>query len=621
MAEVAKQRRESPNPEFELNETLVGDQYEFDASDLPPVQLYIKKLTIFLLFLYHYDVMAIYKGTHASASRQRYKSYLIDELRIEPDHRDRLAHKWRLIYYCLYVMFVIRFATVCVVQVILYQANIHVRVGMDSQENGTFQTTTYDYSDTLTISFLRHSGLLDCFSSALSYHPGMSLMIYMSLLLSVSYTMTYIPYKYTNEPINSFFMRFFLDPNRERRRIYLVLGEKIKETLSNIERSRRPLCTLDLLYLGSHKFGPEPVISKQSYPLAISQHKHMSTFEPPVLATSLEVAPLQNLDPLLCPTRYSREYYLQVWSQSLIVSPLVASVLIVIDLFLQYHVIRVMKKVRCQTRYLLESSSLVELLTWPDWMSLFETNVTLIIVGTLVTLLCINMVMHSLSQLMLIYEIRYYYLDLLNALRLINYPITGTRPPIIATSRSELGRKTIRASEFDRQLMMNPKMLFLNDALLKTLVKARVSMEDFDTVATYMSEQVASILTLYGSFLISTLIADRIDGNNFEGMRPTIQYFWTGSGLLLTMCAYVYSKMIQLEPIVWSIIAQLKTLENLTVRNEDLECLVRSWVDFSTKQSASDPRYSVRPFGISLTYRMVLRMNFFVITLAALLRE
>lgn len=96
------------------------------------------------------------------------------------------------------------------------------------------------------------------------------------------------------------------------------------------------------------------------------------------------------------------------------------------------------------------------------------------------------------------------------------------------------------------------------------------------------------------------------------------------SNINLAMSAYVFTKIFPIEQIVWStFFAQLEALQ------EDHNKFVGSELDFFVKswhcvQCSQRTHAIVRPFGSSLTCRMLLRTlftNFSVITIVVQLRD
>lgn len=600
---------------------LQEERDHFDPDDLPWDVFIFRRILIYLLVLYNYDVFAIYKGKYAGSSRAKYRHFMVAELRMKPDYWDGWRIRWKFVHTIVYVIFSIRYTAICIVQLILYQAKLSAdnsnkssERNMEDYSTGPMSTEYGDrHPNTPAIKLLSDYHILDIFSSALADHPGVSLMIHIALLASVTYSFLLVPQKYAKKPLNSPLMRFRIDPLREIRRMELFVGEKIEDVIWNLNCHSTVGWSRSDWSAKQFKSTTVECVSRHSTERSPDNHgfeRATST----IVRANTRLATLKP-DPILTPARYNLNYYRKICSRARDLSYVVIVLAVSFLVLLQRNIIKSITDIQCNSR---QMCTLREAFTWRDIESLGHMTMVMLWTGSFISVQIIELLLYVISQLHSINEVKYYLTDLLNAIRLLNDSSVELRV-FLRNNRKLMFMTNNRCNDRTDGIFED-----LNGALLKTLIKTRVSKDDLNVFTGQMSELVSSILVLFGSILILALSAGKIGGNDIATMRTNVFIsIWIGSNILLIECAYVFTKMTRIEQLIWSIVALLRTLQarHCDIVGGELECLIKSWNDFALKQNTPDARNAVRPFGFSLTYRMVLKMNFSVITIAALLKQ
>lgn len=166
-------------------------------------------------------------------------------------------------------------------------------------------------------------------------------------------------------------------------------------------------------------------------------------------------------------------------------------------------------------------------------------------------------------------------------------------------------------------------------SLLRTFVKVVVTCDEIKKIANNVRQFVESV-SILASCVIGAIFVVSLTAGFETKLIPLIWYaiVWIGLNLILIGCAFVHSHSIEPEKIAWSILAELRIYQDLASQIRELssyqmssgllDLLARRWYKLVGGYSLSDRGYSINPYGFRITFRQVIRMNFFVISLVSL---
>lgn len=570
---------------------------------------------IYSHILYNYDLYAIYKGTHRQHKKSRYRFYLKPELKVDLGSIDEWLYRLRSLFLFCYLLMLARFSTICFVQLANYHATTYDRrqfLAYHSSQDLSETIRIRRVSDTRLSAFIKRFNLDENLSNYLSDFPGISLGTYIVLFASITYVIVYMPYYYSTKPMDCVYLRIGIDFHRERTRIDLVIKEQMESLLMAIETNRifnssrmiqrqqkLPLCeSAACTYRQRLRLQPFRTMTRNV------PRKHPIAFE---------------FHPSLRPASYTVEYYKRIWHLVTISGLTVVPGLVLFASTILFYSFSWTTQIKCHlngtnpckfasARTKLEIYSLFELACVVFWFGLMLVTSTL---STIVSLI---------AQLDSIDEMKSDLNDLLSALRLIS----------LAHRKSDDGTHSM-SSDLDKKILraVMTKEPYLQDALLQILVKTRVNLNEFMTQAEFLSNEVSSFLFYFGSSIVVIIVVSKMDGPHIAFMQTTIFIFlWICSNLMLIACAHMYSEICKLQRIGWSIMAQLseklalEICSTSEISNAIIAQLAMNWERTVRDDRFADVRNSVRPFGVSLTYKQMLQLNFYITSLAALvLRE
>lgn len=593
------------------------------SESLPLFESIIEGIAKVLYYVYNFDAMAIYKGNYRHRNRAKYASLYLrqPELRINElewnssDRLERLRPMVRRVSLVIYFVILVRFSMICVVQFAKYQATTFIVSNSQQQTissrvdlNTTTTTQTVLTEETNWIKLMKVLRVYHLFGDQwLSDFPGVVMFVYISVLASISYSIYYLPRCHQIEPADACDLRMGLEPERERRRLDLMIGEDIQRQVRAKQLHERTLAT------GEDQFFP---ISKTT-----CRRRKKKTHEADSSWSWWDIRAEAR------PSHYwsgHRRYWL-VCKNAFVP---VVGLSMAFAIGVQISLINWSMTLRCSRLRLIsgtDSCCLWDAFTPGEIYTMLELIFAMYWMGIILGVSQLSIVAHLDGQLTTIGELERDMNDLLTALRLTNELAQRNSggSSSIASSLADTSRKTSKNLRTSEEL---------NKVLLRSLVRTNVHLSEVRSRAEFISEQVSSLVVLFGMGMVLALTAVRMEGPDIEHLRANIiRSLWLASNFILIICAHEFARLLRLERVAWPIAAQLNTIVARQYNNSSggklifirasslqLDPLLAGWLRLIECGCLVDIRNSVRPFGVSLTFKRILQMNFYVTSLAAL---
>lgn len=603
--------------EENLDDNL-SDVDQINSRDaIAPDQWLMKHLTMMIMFIFDYDPFAIYKENHKQHSRAKYRQYLRPGVKMQPTNWDVWRSRLRIINICWLTCLSCKYAYLCCLQVIIYNILQSRPGGFSGVQNVWITNATdslLDDQSRLVLS-LKYSGEL--VGNILSDYPGIALIIYLALSVSVSSATYFLPLYYHRKPIDSPSLRNGLNPTIELKRIDTLLDEIIsahllqanQHMLSELTRlNHHRTSTMGLSNYAYH--GLDSSAFKTSYPYSAGGH-----------AESLALK--FKSDRSLRPVNYSPNYTLSMWFYARIVVYCIVPSMLIFYLQIQITLLRATTVSRCETKRI-DPCRALDAFTFLDWYSLTEIISQMYVAGFIITFQLIMILMSSFSQLILANEMQSELSFLSDTLRrLLDYRT-------IHGGQSNDDHKQLLVIYENK--LNDQHEAHLLEVLWRTLIKVSILNRDMRSEAVFITEQTTSALGITGSLLLIALFTGQMKVIDMHGLRRSIiRGVWVMGNIVVIRCANVYARIVRVNGISWSILAQLSMIrqtrlsttiarDSTTITVDYLgDYLDSSWRRLILSQYLLDRYNSVRPLGVSLTYKKVLEINFFIVSLVALL--
>lgn len=177
----------------------------------------------------------------------------------------------------------------------------------------------------------------------------------------------------------------------------------------------------------------------------------------------------------------------------------------------------------------------------------------------------------------------------------------------------------------DQRLLDDPRAeQEIELCLFRTYVRLVVSLDEIRQIAQFVARVIGTVLLVIGSVFLTSLM-----NVIFNDMRVTTpqaimlfnMYFITNP--LMLVCSHAFARMVKLEKVGWSILAELAIYRELSQQkdglrwnksNRPIEVLAGRWRKLVRSHALSSERNASKPFGLSMTYGQVLNIDFFVIS-------
>lgn len=562
-----------------------GEDEDGDLAKLTCSENFMKKLAIVTTFITNWDVFSIYKGNYKHSSKSRYKLYLGPELKMQTGSVDKWRQRLFALICVLYVPLTLRSTMICLVQWAKYRATSFTSMGKPI------------VTDTRLIKILKQLKLYHTFDNVLSDLPRMTLIIHLILIISLSYIAIYIPYYYHSiKPLDMIDLRIGLNLRQERKRIDLLLGAKVKSLMLAIRANSARSC----LRARCHRYFVLNKIDGR-----IQGVVNVLQAEQTIQSGHDELAALRS-------ARFDANYPKILFRQDRQFLAIVTLISGFFGFMLETDIIKMVVGLKCELRLNeragSSSCSMGNVLTAYEIYDLMELLLRMNWLGYILSGAALTILVILDAQKLIMNELKSDLNDLLGALRLI--------------SESRIQDKAKR----EQAKMVVEKEPYLNDALLKILVKTQVSLDEFKAQNILISEQVSSFIVFFGAaILLNLTLGQLITGPDMEKLRRDAgKYLWIVANSMLVVCAFMYAKIVKLQAIGYSILAQLQLISISSAgasgnQVKPDKILTAAWRKFIEADSFVDGRNSIRPYGMSLTFNQIMEMNFYVTSLAALL--
>lgn len=444
--------------------------------------------------------------------------------------------------------------------------------------------------------------------------PTFAILLHLSISAAIFIGFVLMPRKYNLEPVDAETLRFMLDPLREVRRIDEVIKEILEEYVTALSRNSMNRIRKKKESLGVELACGYDVFSadkRESITRQVINHhlRRLHLMRPPI---------------------YDTVWYKKMYVNFSVFAALCTSALFT-TLLVPYLIFMWDKQRRCGTdlhcpiekvypiQDLIACAELVLGLVLAD----FSIGIQLCVIGsTMVTqVYLIKGVKKSLSECLNTTAEYFNTLDTCDQIEEI---------PRIKRSRSH--DFALSSSVNNPEDASRARRFRLESALLTTLVQLIASLKDWRRFSQLCGEFIEFYLFGMLLYLVSLLVVDRLNPHELLVLRTSaIAAVWLLMDCVLLGCAYVFSQVIELEKIAWSILAQLGSNYHMVLEDGSAglaeagigptDLMSKKWRILVYGYSMSDVENSIMPFGVSLTYEKVLQLNFYIISLALLLRQ
>lgn len=547
----------------------------FDTDQLNQGQLILRKFFNFILLFAQIDPFSIYeKDNFSCARRQQYHIYQSSSLQIKSNRsmeKTKKSLRWLSLILCGYLSF--KFMCTCLVQLALDRRFKNNHLGGPIKPEGERRI------DELFMNFLVQCAYL--IGNPLKSMLGISLFIYLSLVVALVYGFVVIPHIQSTEPFDAITLRFMLDPLRELRRIDLVIEEQLIILLNDNPRSsnRLVLCQVPFIYT------MRPSNYHSSWFYELYRYSTLSI----ILGTIAASTTLLSFVPILL---YSSA------QQGLCKKTIFNATCSIRDIWREFS-----------------KQDLVALVELYLGMSL-----ALLVFFNQIALLAFSLI----CQLRSTASMKQ---DLERCLSLIAAHSCSSRG-----LRRFTFLHRFRGSEV--HIANGPSKSDehrLGVTLLRTLIRLLVTKGELRRNANFASRLVESFLSSIGVSLVLALVGERLDDLQIVWLRNVIIItLWMASNLVLLVCANAFARILDLQRVSWSILARLEMFYEpaqsaqasiWSRADSDIGTIISHWRRLVCSGALSDLRNSVRPFNMSITYKRAIRLNFLAISFASLVKH
>lgn len=536
----------------------------FGPEHLNPLQKVIKFVAATAFFLYNFDPMNIYKLSRGQPSIFREPG-----LRVELKPIDRWKKRWGYVMRSLVFESQIR-----VLSVLLLRLESESGRKQD-RDRGQF------YHRALAL-------IEQLFKDPLAPISEVSLLLYGSVAVAMTYCIGYLPYLNTKEPLNSMSLRFMMEPEREVKRIDMVLERKLDQFLSST---------------GVH-YANQLTAFSSSKTVSFRHPNLVSEFE--MFRSSQRKIVLDQYSCIwkLRPVAYTATWYFALYNFSVPIFVMITiAVIITTANFPQILLSSVLER-RCANLGA-SSCELGDVYTWQDWASFMELLTLMLLSAHMVLLMCVSLFTHARGQVLMSKEIKQDLRECVNELQLANESLPSAK----YTLGSQMDETRHQEARVDA-------------SSFRTLIKVSVAMQEIKTNIFLITQFLEALIAVAGVALAVALIVGGMEGSRVASIRFVVLWWaWFGGNSLTLTCAYVFARTIESEKVGWSILAQNFLRSRRLNRRLDEDSIATGWLKLVQSGIFSDTRNSARPYGVSVTFRRVLEINFFIASVISLLRS
>lgn len=577
------------------------EDYVFLPENRPNYHKYTTMGTLRALLLVNYDPFSVYKGTNHVSHQAKYRLYLSEELRIkQDDYATKFARNRNIIKNVILTYSMIKYTTIGIVQIMKYKI-------VEDYKSKSSSTSNNEYKNDQTFKFFDSLGNL--IGNPLSALTGISLMIYSSFIVGFAYSAAYLPYRFSYNPVNAVNLRFMLDPLREIKRIDILIRNKLDEYATFINTHKFPVKENPLNLYAERLLNYKPISYRNQLNIYDTNRNEDELI---YLDKQMEILNNERSNVWkMRPNCYSSNSYkslhfdvIRIQIISLILGALILSYLPK-EIFLRSAI------GKCQIKYSRDNCRIFEAFNWKDILALVEILIGIFILGVIIAFEVITIISNTFCQMRLIRNMRENLNDYLNDIRTFN----RMKDDLANFKRN---KPTLNENEFiskfDEHLM---------GKMLRYLIKITLSEKDLKINAVYLTQIVESFVITFAMGLLSSLFASRLNGLDIKPIRTTVLLLtFLGANAILFTCAFVYARIIDIEKLGWSLLAQNSirvSFENTRCNPVENDIFSTGWRKLILSEELSDKRNAVCLFGLNINFKRILELDFLVISLMSLL--
>lgn len=543
----------------------------------------------FLLATYT-DAHAIYKSYNKRTRKMEYRSYQLEPLKMDSDRIDKLRAKIKYPVLIMASYLVLRFISTAIIEIICI----------------------LNYPSAFTD---RINELALILGRPLVTVPSFSVLLHLTLSICFLCGCILYPLMFEVKPLDALAFRLMMDPFREIQRTDLIIRELLEEFLAaldriNIDRTRKKKDSLRV----------EPVYDYDEF----NANKRESTTRQVIERQLKQVHTMR-------PAIYDTIWFHTIYSFNLALVAIITAVFIT-TLLVPYVLFPWDKQRRCGTD---QHCSILKVYPIQDLVACFELVLGQILADTALANQLFVSATNVMTQLCLVKRIKQ---SLRHCLKTTSNYFENLNA---YEDRIEIPRiKRLRRNEDPDRHQVNSqetnetRRTRMEATLLRTLIHLMVALRDFRSISQLTSKVLEAYLSCMSFGLASLMVMDRLSNNEIQKMRLILTVsIWLATNIILIGCAYVFSRVMKLEKIAWSILAQLGANYQMALGGGlagpadagigPVDLISRRWRNlvYGPAYCISGIRNSIRPFNISLTYTRVLELNFYILSFASLLQN
>lgn len=521
------------------------------------------------LTLLSYDLYAIYRGGYEDCTTSSFRHYMSPKLRMSYTGLDLLLKKWFYVIQTFQTYCAVKFALILSVQ-IFYK--------IESGGGAWFWLAAY---------------LADIVGTPLLSVFGLSLLVYSTSVVSTFYFFIYEPIQRRQKALDCIYGRMIMDPHREIRRIDLLIQEKLDSMLELVELRRNSFKSTWLAVATKNK-PPNPDQLQREQIRLDHKIRHLILHEKALYWTMRPAAYYSNN------VKAFNRVFLFGLAALLTSSSL-------FGLFLPRILLNISLDKRC-VEFKLQECNPWTAYSLSDGLSLIELAFGLFQSGFIFNILVMGIMMSFSGSRINNWDLRNDLKTKLKHFRQVN--------EILA----ETDQQTLSSLQFGL-IERHDLELSLDTTLIRILVKTGVILDDLRRTATYSTDSIRGQVVIASSIILAALVAAQLDAEMVSLRVLLVVIVWTVTNVVCLWSAYLFARTVEMDKLCWSIQAETmrrNLRRKLTFPSNKIETM---WHRFILNGMLYNERFSIRLFGSSLNYTKVLKLNFTIISVAALLQQ
>ena len=537
--------------------------------------LTIAKVCCFALKLDPFQMFKVEASRLAPRDAKIFPQLSIEQPKLDV-WRKRYARVLAIVGSCILLRF---FSTALIArQYLIYETTMSK--GSESRQSGWIEFATIQR-------------LCRAFSSPMIYAGDVLIFSYFLGPFQMSVLLFFIPYFYSKKLLNMAVLRYILKPNLEVKRVDLLIESQMQMIENSVHQFWRSIS-----YFASNREGRQELEAIQRCESILRllnkfrQEKHL--FRPNIYSMAYQNKPVH-----------------------LFIYPFtVVLVLIWCNSFV-FLLVPFALKAKCN-EFKLEKCTAFEILEPFEWLNIIELAIFL-------------------NSLALMYGIH----------QDLQFLLFSNQIQMIYTTRAQLDKQLnkliesnnqLRKLQFSRRIDESNRYVVdsvkkdCDKSLLKTLIQVLVDQSELADNATSISETTMHLLFSVTGILLSMGLTSGLQRQRSAILRQfTYSSLFFATNLIATVCAHLFSQVVSLEKVFWSILCERKincqllnllrrrnSLTSSTSSSEQTDCMTILWNKFAVSSSNYSSRFCVQPLRMQITYRRVIELNFFVVSIYTL---